>query len=396
MGALWLTNEKNDRKEKDCNSLGKDEEETKSYININMNPLSLQLKLILTFINNKKEEYCYPPRINSIHKLKNNKFGIIIGEKYLSIYSSITFKLIYSIEPNKNNEIINEVKYFSLLGFIELKNNDLLLWTSKIIIIYKKIQKDYRLLQVINEFKQGTNYIEYDSDEVEDEDEQRGTECYDLNSLHELRNGLVVSCNSYGLKFYSKNNDKYTLILKQSLEYNVENIIEIKENIFILFQIKSKTYNSYTLPPSSSIDNNYIVSLYDNTTKKRKIVIEDNAYFSSFSKNYGQAFSKINYIIKDKCLFINFPNFFYIYDISQNKELIKEKEIKIEFLSNYFNDLIVAKDLNEKKIKVYQFKDEILKFYDDFPFQNFKKIFRLNNDNFIIYSDHQIKLLENI
>ena len=80
--------------------------------------------------------------------------------------------------------------------------------------------------------------------------------------------------------------------------------------------------------------------------------------------------------------------------MSQNKELIKEKEINIKLLCNYFNDLIVAIDLNEKKIKIYQFKDGIFKFYNDFPFQGFTKILRLNNYNFLGYSNSQLKLLE--
>jgi hypothetical protein len=387
MRALSKNNQNNDKKEKDCNSLKKDEEKKNLYININ--PLSLQLKLALTFIDTKKEEYSYPPWITSIQKLKNNNIGIIIDKTYLSIYSLNTFKLIYSIEPTKNNEIISEDNYFRLLDFIELKNNDLLLWTSKIIIIYKQSKESYKLLQVINEFKQGTNYIEYDSDDDSE------TESYNLNSLHELRNGLLVSCNSYGLKFYSKNNDKYNLISKHKIEYNVENILEIKENNLILFQKKSKTHNtSCTLPPSCSIDNNYRVTLYNIKNKEEKILVQGIAYFDSFSRNYRNAFSKIKYIIKDKCLFISFPNLFYIYDISKNKELFKEKEINIKLLCNYYNDLILVKDLNDEKIKIYQFKDGILKLYSDFPFQDFKKIFRLYNNNFIIFSKNQVKLSE--
>ena len=343
----------------------------------------------MTFIDTKKEEYSYPPWITSIHKLKNNNIGIIIDKTYLSIYSLNTFKLIYSIEPTKNNEIISEDNYFRLLDFIELKNNDLLLWTSKIIIIYKQSKESYKLLQVINEFKQGTNYIAYDS---EDDSE---TESYNLNSLHELRNGLLVSCNSYGLKFYSKNNDKYNLISKQKIELNVENILEIKENNFILFQKKSITYRSRcVIPSSSSTNNDYRVSYYNIKNEEEKILVEDKAYFDSFSRNYREAFSKIKYIIKDKYLFINLPNLFYIYDLSQNQELIKEKEIKIKLLCNYCNDLIIAKDLNEEKIKIYQFKEGVLKFYNDFPFQDFRKIFRLNIYNFLTYSNNKLKILE--
>ena len=369
MGTLCKNIENIDKGEKDYNSLEKIEEEAKSFF-ININPLSLQLKLTMTFVDTKKEEYSYPPMITFIHKLKNNNIGIIFNHNYLSIYSSNTFKLIYSIKPTKNNIIMNEVKYFDLSGFIESKNNDLLLWTSKIIIIYKKIRNSYKLLQIINEFKQGTNYIEY-SEYSRYRDKE--TECYDLNSLHELRNGLS----------------------KQKIELNVENILEIKENNFILFQKKSITYRSRcVIPSSSSTNNDYRVSYYNIKNEEEKILVEDKAYFDSFSRNYREAFSKIKYIIKDKYLFINLPNLFYIYDLSQNQELIKEKEIKIKLLCNYCNDLIIAKDLNEEKIKIYQFKEGVLKFYNDFPFQDFRKIFRLNIYNFLTYSNNKLKILE--
>ena len=389
MGILNKKKENIEKGEKDYNSLEKIEEETKSFF-IDINPLSLQLKFVLTFEDIKKGENSYPPWINFIRKFKNNKIGIIFNNNYLSIYSSNTFKLIYSIKPSKNNIIMNEVNIFNLSGFIELKNNDLLLWTTNSIIIYKQIKKAYKLLQIINEFKQGTNYIEY-SEYSRYKDKE--TECYDLNSLHELRNGLIVSCNSYGLKFYSKTNDKYNLISKQKINYNVENIYEIKENNFILFQKKSITFiSNCVVPSSSSTNNDYRVSFYNIKNNEEKILVEDQAYFGTFS--YREALSKIKYIIKDKYLFISLPNLFYIYDISQNKELIKEKEINIKLLCNYFNDLIVAIDLNEKKIKIYQFKDGIFKFYNDFPFQGFTKILRLNNYNFLGYSNSQLKLLE--
>jgi len=144
---------------------------------------------------------------------------------------------------------------------------------------------------------------------------------------------------------------------------------------------------------SISINNEYIVSFYNIKNNKETILLTGNAYFFSEEKDYKQAFSKIKYFIKDKYLFISAPSLFYIYDIRDN-ELFREKEINIKLLCNYFNDLIVAKDLNEEKIKIYQFKDGVLKYYNDFPFQDFRKIFRLNNYNFITYSDHQLKLLE--
>ena len=160
MGSKSINNINNEiENEKDYDLLKNTEKGTLPYININ--PLSLQLKLVFNFEDAEKKEFSYPPCITSIHKLKNNNIGIIIDSNYLSFYSSNTFKLIHSIEPKKDNSIINQITYFSLIDFIELKNGDLFLWTSFIIIIYKKSQKTYKLLQIINEKEQGTNYTKY-------------------------------------------------------------------------------------------------------------------------------------------------------------------------------------------------------------------------------------------
>ena len=136
MRSLCKNIENNDKEEKDYNSLEKTEEEKKSY-SIITNPLSLQLNIVLTFVDNKKEENSFQPYITYFHKLKNNNIGIIFNFKYLSIYSSKTFKLIDSIDPTKNKTIMDEVNDLKISGFIELKNNDLLLWYSKIIKIIK-------------------------------------------------------------------------------------------------------------------------------------------------------------------------------------------------------------------------------------------------------------------
>ena len=351
MGSKSINNINNEiENEKDYDLLKNTEKGTLPYININ--PLSLQLKLVFNFEDAEKKEFSYPPCITSIHKLKNNNIGIIIDSNYLSFYSSNTFKLIHSIEPQKDNSIINQITYFSLIDFIELKNGDLFLWTSFIIIIYKKSQKTYKLLQIINEKEQGTNYTKYSSYG------HNQTQYYDLNSLYELRNGDIVSCNSYGLKWYSKKDDKYILISMQKINMKVKKILEIKDNIFIVFQKESITYTTRcVLPSRSSTNNNYRVSLFNAKNREEIILIENKAYFSSNSRNYERAFSKINYFLKDKYLFISFANFFYIYDISQNKILFKENGVEIEFLCDYYNDLVVVKDLIEVKIKIYQFKD---------------------------------------
>ena len=110
------------------------------------------------------------------------------------------------------------------VDFIELKNSDIVLWTSNIILIYNK---EYNLIQKIDEREHGNlcQREDYDYDIVT---------YYYINSIYEMKNGKLVSCNFYGLKFY-KNIDKYNLILTEKMEINVHFIFEIKPNVLILF-----------------------------------------------------------------------------------------------------------------------------------------------------------------
>ena len=386
------------------------------------NPLSLQLKTKLNFENIKKENAYYPPFINFIHHLKDNNIGIIIDGGYLSIYSPKTFKLIYKIQPPKDILVINKDYSSRILGFIEIKNNDLFLWTSRIILIYKKLENTYKLLQTINEFEQGTNCIKridyYDDDDYyyyeEIEKNKKEIYCYELNSLYELRNEIIVSCNSYGLKFYYKKNGEYILISKKQISYTVENVLEIKSNILILFKKDSKTYESEdTLPPTSSTTNYYKITIYDIEKDEEKLLIESEEYFSTFSRNYFRVNSKINYFIKNKYLFIRYPGKLNIYDLSQNikcifddkqtyhtkksifgEQNVFKNEMEIKFLCNYFNNLFIVKDLVNEKIKLYQFKDEKLIYFNDFPAQGFNEIFKLKDNTFLLKFEHKIEIWE--
>ena len=79
--------------------------------------------------------------------------------------------------------------------FIELKNKDLVLWSSGKIFYYNKIENNYKLCQIINELKQQKNRTEIC---------QIGyVELYDLYNVIELDNNTLLSCNSIGIKLYN-------------------------------------------------------------------------------------------------------------------------------------------------------------------------------------------------
>ena len=221
-----------------------------------INPLSLQLKIKINYEYVQNNNSSYPPEINIIHQLKNNKIGILFDQEYISIYSSITFKFIYKLEPKEEKliEIIGKY-YFNLIDFLELKNDDLFLWTSRFIIIYKKLKKGYQFLQIINENEQ---QCEQEMTKfVKDRFKNKEILDYNLNSIHELKNGFIVSCNTYGLKFYNKKYDKYIWIKKDKIELEVENLIEIKENVLVLLLKEIKDISSRCLISRSHTSINY-------------------------------------------------------------------------------------------------------------------------------------------
>ena len=151
--------------------------------------------------------------INVIHELSNKEIGILFPYN-LEIYSSNTFKLNYNIN------VINHNPYNTLIDFKELKYKEIVIWNSLFIFIYKKSNNGYELIQTIDENEQETN---------KNNKRRIKEHYYRLNSIYQLKNGILVSCNSYGLKFYKKEKNEYILESKYNTEYDAKNIIEIKE-----------------------------------------------------------------------------------------------------------------------------------------------------------------------
>ena len=190
-------------------------------------PISFELiqNVDLKFLINKNI-FSSGGRLKIIHELSNKNLGILLSEK-LVIVSHKTFKTIKIIKPSYDelrseyNSIRNE-----FVDFIELKNYDIVLWTSNVILIY---DKECNLIQRIDEREHGNICKREDYD-------YGSTTYYDINSIYEMKNGKLVSCNSYGLKFYVKDKEKYNLISTEKMEIDVQFIYEIKPNVLILIQ----------------------------------------------------------------------------------------------------------------------------------------------------------------
>ena len=142
--------------------------------------------------------------------------------------------------------------------FVELKNKDLILWSRVKIFYYKKFENKYELSQVINEITQQIN---------ETKITQRGSiDVYDLYNIIELDNNALLSCNSIGIKIYNFINNEYKLISAIPMFLDVENIIQIKPNNFLV--IHHHYYCSGGCMPV--ISHNFALSLFD--LKSNKII----------------------------------------------------------------------------------------------------------------------------
>ena len=134
-----------------------------------------------------------------MHEISNKKIGVLFNYVLL-IYSLNNFKLLQMIEQDFKSKNEDNIYNFEFIGFIELKNCNLVLWNKQEILIYKSIGKKYELHQKINEFEQGTKRVVYD------DYFHRDDIYYEISCVYELLNGNLVSGNSYGLKIYEKFN----------------------------------------------------------------------------------------------------------------------------------------------------------------------------------------------
>ena len=111
-------------------------------------------------------------------------------------------------------------------NFIELKNRDLIIWSRGKIFHYKKSGDNYEIKQVINELEQQKNrrkicYIGY-------------VPIYSLYNIIEFENNVLLSCNSVGIKLYNFIDNEYKLVKVIPMFLDVENVIKIKDNNFLI------------------------------------------------------------------------------------------------------------------------------------------------------------------
>jgi hypothetical protein len=413
IGESYLPKEKGAVKE--IKNIDKNEKENNNKATINIG--EKKENKTLSFALNNKLNF-NDKKIITIKELSNNRIGILFVH-LLSIYSSKTFKKINEIkldntlfQNSEKDEENSDNKNEIVIDFIELKNLDLVLWTTKATILFYNLNdSNYTLSQTIKENiqkeeKKEEAYFYMERFYSNNKDD------YNINSIYQLSNGNIVSCNTNGIKIYSKKNDKYELELNCPMDIEVIDAIEIKINQLILFQ--ANFVSGGFCSQSYHCTLTYSVSLYDIENKKSKCL-------SEFEENVALRNNKISFFRSNELLFVKFGQFkFDIYDLKQNMKSLNQNneiieidtinefigfcrlvnfvrikdEMNINFLCNYSKDLFFAKDV-KNNIKLYQFKNKAFESYQDFPLSkaDIRGMIKLKNNNIIMYSFNEIMVV---
>jgi hypothetical protein len=262
-------------------------------------------KLINEISHNKCE--------NKLKELQNNDFVTYSSRK---IY-------IYKLAKNNNYELYQTIQIIEehdelIDGIIELKNNDLLIYSSRKIYIYKLAKNNnYELYQTIDEYKQGTFKKKEKPQEEWCEGNDHFTESYKINSIYELMNGNLISCNSYGIKIYKKNKEgKYELFITKKIKTEVHHVIEIKSNIIIIF-CKEVKHISHTFLY-------FVFDVYKYNIEKDELT---ELYGDRFNdRHLMDSILHFSYLINNNLLFIRFGFKLEIYDINEEKSLVLQNK----------------------------------------------------------------------
>ena len=398
---------------KEINNIDESQKKDNNNVSTNVDVKKKNKSLSFT-LNNKLN---FNEKIITIQELSNNRFGILFVN-LLSIYSSKTLKKINEInlesslfQNSEKDEIESENKKDIVIDFIELKNFDLVLWTTKAkILFYKLADNNYTLSQTISEKIQEEKKEEYF---FRERFYSNNKDVYNINSIYQLTNGNLLSCNTNGIKIYTKKNDKYELELNYPMDIEVMLAIEIKLNQLILFQVNFESGGFCSQSYHCTLT--YSVSQYDINNSKSFCL-------SEFKENVALRNNEIKFFRSNDLLFVKFGQFkFEIYDINQNFKSLNENneiigidkinefigfcrlvsfikikdEMNIKFLCNYSEDLFFAKDV-KNNIKLYQFKNKAFESYQDFPLSkaDIRGMIKLKNNNIIMYSFNEIMVID--
>ena len=264
-------------------------------INTTQNKISISFELMR---RTKK-----PDNILKIKQITKSRI-LILYDEFFEVYNIKTGQLISITKENlESNCPIYYDNYYK--NFIELKNKDLILWSRGKIFYYKKTGNNYKLSQVIYEVEQQKNKTDiWQIGEVDK---------YNLYNIIELDNNILLSCNSIGLKIYNFIENEYKLINVFPMFLDVENVIQLRENNFLVIH----HYTYYSGGCMLVTYHKFGLSLFDLKSNKTKKIFND-----EIKTDYdGSIYYNFNYfLLKDTFIY-------QISDFSDNDKNYKKKMI---------------------------------------------------------------------
>ena len=276
--------------------------------------------------------------INKIKEIEGGRI-LLLYDDFFVILNLKSKKQICLIKVNferKNTGYDNTIFY----DFIELKNRNLIIWSRKKILHYKKSGDNYELKQVINELEQQYNQT---------------THNFMVDSLCnviELENNALLSCNSIGIKIYNYIENKYKLVKIIHMFLSVVNLIKIKDNNFLV--VHHVAHTSGTCIPDTYHE--FALSLFDLKSNQITKII----FYHKTERNY---WSIPNYIFNYFLLGCNF--IYQICDFPYDLEEIERRKNNKNSLSANYNiyNIIDGKNVINLKtsfLLIDHFKDNLL------------------------------------
>ena len=322
-----------------------------------------------------------------VRKIKQIDDGriLILYYELFEVYDIKTkkrlFRTVLKLEKDNNNRYYDNI----FNDFIELKNKDLVLWSSGKIFYYNKGKNNYKLSQVINELTQQLNKTKIC---------QIGyIDIYDLYNIIELDNNTLVSCNSLGIKLYNYTNKEYKLIKVIPMFLDVKNLIHIKDNNYLVIHHYTHysggcfpdTYHKFALSLFDFNSNQIIDKIFNQETKRDNwdvtnyrfncFLIENNFIYQvcDFPFILGEDDDDDRFKNKKDTLSLNFN----LYNIKTKKN---DMNLKTSFclISHFKDNLVFAQDYESLKICCFE-NNTFISIYK-FNFNNSNLCLLKNND----------------
>ena len=318
--------------------------------------------------------------IDKVYELSNKRIAVLDDyNEEIKIYSL------------KSGNLINKITHEFISNIVELKNKDLVINSTTSIYLYKLIQENYELYQTIDEFKQKTFTI---CPGFLGQKQVKIDNYYNLNSIYQLKNGDLVSCNSYGIKIYKKDNKgKYKLSLIEKINEGIENAIEIKKNVLFLFC----KYFERPIPSFFHV----VLEIYKYDIEKKEFIKLSRNYVRDV--DFYDSFGNFSYLVNNNYLLVRSGLTIEVYNkeaeliYKSNYEQSGENNLPIkDFYCNYKNNIFIARNGNNK-IKMITYKSKNFQEITSFLFtkEYIAGIIKTTDNKFIINLLKELKFIKN-